>query len=78
MCDLLPASQPVEKIGKMKKLRRTLSESFGRIGKSTVVCVRTLSPKKMLTLTNLEDASAKPVGLCESIILAKRCETIFL
>ncbi|KAG5271499.1 hypothetical protein AALO_G00180560 [Alosa alosa] len=31
MCDLLPASQPVEKIGKMKKLRRTLSESFSRI-----------------------------------------------
>ena len=33
MCDLMPASQPVEKIGKMKKLRRTLSESFSRIGK---------------------------------------------
>uniref|UniRef100_A0A3B3SV88 Cyclin-dependent kinase 14 n=1 Tax=Paramormyrops kingsleyae TaxID=1676925 RepID=A0A3B3SV88_9TELE len=31
MCDLMPASQPTEKIGKMKKLRRTLSESFSRI-----------------------------------------------
>nr|XP_020477902.1 cyclin-dependent kinase 14 isoform X3 [Monopterus albus] len=31
MCDLMPASQPVEKIGKMKKLRRTLSESFRSI-----------------------------------------------
>jgi len=32
MCDLMPAAQPAEKIGKMKKLRRTLSESFSRIG----------------------------------------------
>uniref|UniRef100_A0A8C2HLD1 cyclin-dependent kinase n=1 Tax=Cyprinus carpio TaxID=7962 RepID=A0A8C2HLD1_CYPCA len=32
MCDLMPAAQPSEKIGKMKKLRRTLSESFSRIG----------------------------------------------
>ncbi|XP_026139202.1 cyclin-dependent kinase 14 isoform X3 [Carassius auratus] len=31
MCDLMPAAQPAEKIGKMKKLRRTLSESFSRI-----------------------------------------------
>ncbi|XP_041104784.1 cyclin-dependent kinase 14 isoform X2 [Polyodon spathula] len=31
MCDLMPATQPTEKIGKMKKLRRTLSESFSRI-----------------------------------------------
>ncbi|KAG7475574.1 cyclin-dependent kinase 14 isoform X1 [Solea senegalensis] len=31
MCDLMPASQPAEKIGKMKKLRRTLSESFRSI-----------------------------------------------
>ncbi|KAM3614869.1 uncharacterized protein V6R79_020159 [Siganus canaliculatus] len=31
MCDLIPASQPAEKIGKMKKLRRTLSESFRSI-----------------------------------------------
>ncbi|MBN3315311.1 CDK14 kinase, partial [Atractosteus spatula] len=31
MCDFMPASQPAEKIGKMKKLRRTLSESFNRI-----------------------------------------------
>uniref|UniRef100_A0A7N5JJB2 Cyclin-dependent kinase 14 n=1 Tax=Ailuropoda melanoleuca TaxID=9646 RepID=A0A7N5JJB2_AILME len=30
MCDLIE-SQPAEKIGKMKKLRRTLSESFSRI-----------------------------------------------
>jgi len=34
MCDLLPAApQPAEKMGKMKKLRRTLSESFRSIGK---------------------------------------------
>lgn len=32
MCDLMPASQPPEKMGKMKKLRRTLSESFRSIG----------------------------------------------
>uniref|UniRef100_A0A4W5N8H1 Cyclin-dependent kinase 14 n=1 Tax=Hucho hucho TaxID=62062 RepID=A0A4W5N8H1_9TELE len=32
MCDLMPVSKPAEKIGKMKKLRRTLSESFSRIG----------------------------------------------
>ena len=31
MCDLIEP-QPAEKIGKMKKLRRTLSESFSRIG----------------------------------------------
>uniref|UniRef100_A0A8D3CY99 Cyclin-dependent kinase 14 n=1 Tax=Scophthalmus maximus TaxID=52904 RepID=A0A8D3CY99_SCOMX len=31
MCDLMPTSQPAEKIGKMKKLRRTLSESFRSI-----------------------------------------------
>ncbi|KAF6719148.1 Cyclin-dependent kinase 14 [Oryzias melastigma] len=31
MCDLMPASQPAQKIGKMKKLRRTLSESFRSI-----------------------------------------------
>uniref|UniRef100_A0A669F1L4 Cyclin-dependent kinase 14 n=1 Tax=Oreochromis niloticus TaxID=8128 RepID=A0A669F1L4_ORENI len=31
MCDLMPASQPPEKMGKMKKLRRTLSESFRSI-----------------------------------------------
>uniref|UniRef100_A0A6Q2ZFS7 Cyclin-dependent kinase 14 n=1 Tax=Esox lucius TaxID=8010 RepID=A0A6Q2ZFS7_ESOLU len=31
MCDLMPTSQPAEKIGKMKKLRRTLSESLSRI-----------------------------------------------
>ncbi|MED6267830.1 hypothetical protein CHARACLAT_016042 [Characodon lateralis] len=31
MCDLMPASQPAEKMGKMKKLRRTLSESFRSI-----------------------------------------------
>ncbi|XP_070295480.1 cyclin-dependent kinase 14, partial [Salvelinus sp. IW2-2015] len=31
MCDLMPVSKPAEKIGKMKKLRRTLSESFSRI-----------------------------------------------
>ncbi|ELK00966.1 Serine/threonine-protein kinase PFTAIRE-1 [Pteropus alecto] len=30
MCDLIEP-QPAEKIGKMKKLRRTLSESFSRI-----------------------------------------------
>lgn len=32
MCDLIEP-QPAEKIGKMKKLRRTLSDSFSRIGK---------------------------------------------
>ncbi|XP_056142965.1 cyclin-dependent kinase 14 [Lampris incognitus] len=31
MCDLMPGSQSAEKIGKMKKLRRTLSESFRTI-----------------------------------------------
>uniref|UniRef100_A0AAQ4QW01 Cyclin-dependent kinase 14 n=1 Tax=Gasterosteus aculeatus aculeatus TaxID=481459 RepID=A0AAQ4QW01_GASAC len=31
MCDLMPSSQPPQKIGKMKKLRRTLSESFRSI-----------------------------------------------
>ncbi|XP_029115845.1 cyclin-dependent kinase 14-like isoform X2 [Scleropages formosus] len=32
MCDLMPPSQPAaEKMGKMKKLRRTLSESFSRL-----------------------------------------------
>ncbi|XP_030055956.1 cyclin-dependent kinase 14 isoform X2 [Microcaecilia unicolor] len=31
MCDMIGAPQPAEKISKMKKLRRTLSESFSRI-----------------------------------------------
>lgn len=43
MCDLIEP-QPAEKIGKMKKLRRTLSESFSRIGEcgppSPVSCGR--------------------------------------
>lgn len=33
MCDMID-SQSAEKISRMKKLRRTLSESFGRIGES--------------------------------------------
>lgn len=37
MCDMID-SQSAEKISRMKKLRRTLSESFGRIGER---CART-------------------------------------
>ncbi|XP_073781369.1 cyclin-dependent kinase 14 isoform X4 [Danio rerio] len=51
MCDLLPAAQPVQKIGKMKKLRRTLSESFSRIafkkedGGFDEICVTKMSTR---------------------------------
>ncbi|XP_039193746.1 uncharacterized protein LOC120305636 [Crotalus tigris] len=31
MCELLDSQQPAEKLSRMKKLRRTLSESFGRL-----------------------------------------------
>lgn len=64
MCDLMPAAQPAEKIGKMKKLRRTLSESFSRIGE----CPSSQAKYTLLLCTStlfLQDSPWKVCFLCK-------------
>uniref|UniRef100_A0A8C5CIX0 Cyclin-dependent kinase 14 n=1 Tax=Gadus morhua TaxID=8049 RepID=A0A8C5CIX0_GADMO len=62
----MPASKPAEKIGKMKKLRRTLSESFRSIGKNCLYfclnCMTKICLKDNLMSTrSLQGKDVKPL-----------------